>query len=71
MKVGFTVDSLNLIAHLHAQADDPGTLFGLALMHTILQKVAKRSIELNDKKMLDYMMRLHLVEKKETGDEGK
>ena len=68
MKLCFTVDALHIIEQAHAEADHPGMVFGLALIHTILQKVAKRAIELNDKQMFGYMERLHLVEKtKETG----
>lgn len=67
MNVGFTVDALHLIELVHAEADDPGIAFGLALIHGILQKVAKRAIELNDKEMLGYMKKLHLIEAAERG----
>ena len=71
-KIGFSVDALHIIEQVHAEATAPGIVFGLALMHCILQKVAKRAIELNDKEMLGYMKKLHLVEEtKETGDGGK
>ena len=72
MKVGFTVDALHIIELAHVEADDPGIALGLALMHGILQKVAKRAVELNDKEMLGYMKKLHLIEEtKETGDGSK
>ena len=31
MKLGFTVDALNIIEQAHAEADAPGMVFGLAL----------------------------------------
>lgn len=72
MKIGFTVDALYIIEQAHAEADAPGIAFGLKLMHGILQKVAKRAIEVNDEEMLGYMKKLHLVEEtKETGDGSK
>jgi len=61
-KIGFTVDSLHLLEQLHAEADHPGIKFGIAIIHSVLQHVAKRAIQLNDKKMLGYMMTLHLVD---------
>lgn len=64
-KIGLTVDALHIIEMVAEEADAPGIIIGLQLVHGLLQKVAKRAIELNDKKMLGYMEKLHLVEKKE------
>lgn len=63
--VGFTVDALHLIEVVAEKADAPGVLLGPQLLHGLLQKVAKRAIELDDKEMLGYMEKLHLVEKTE------
>lgn len=62
-KVGFTVDALHIIELVAEEADAPGIILGLELLHGLLQKVAKRAVELNDKEMLGYMEKLHLVEK--------
>lgn len=64
-KIGFTVDALHLIEVVAQEADTPGVLLGLQLLHGLLQKVAKRAVELDDKEMLGYMEKLHLVEKEE------
>lgn len=67
MKLKFSVDALHIIEQTAAEAEAPGIVFGLQLMHGLLQKVAKRAVELDDKEMLGYMERLHLVEKEEGG----
>ncbi len=69
--VGFRVDALHVIETMAELARDeagvcaPGMIIGLQLMHGLLQRVAERAVELNDKKMLELMERLHLVEKVE------
>ena len=69
--VGFSVDALHIIETMAELARDeagvcaPGMIIGIQLMHGLLQRVAERAVELNDKKMLGYMERLHLVEKTE------
>lgn len=62
-KIGFSVDALHIIKQVHAEATAPGIAFGLAMIHGILQKVARRAITLGDPEMLGYMERMHLVEK--------
>lgn len=71
MKLQFSVDALHIIEQMAAEAEAPGIVFGLQLMHCLLQKVAERAVELNDKKMLGYMMRLHLVDEVEKKEGGK
>ena len=68
MKLKFSADALHIIEQVAAEAEAPGIVFGLQLMHGLLQKVAKRAVELDDKEMLVYMERLHLVEKVEGGE---
>ena len=62
-KVEFTVDALHIIELVAEEADSVSIVLGLQLIHGLLQKVAKRAVELNDKEMLGYMEKLHLVEK--------
>ena len=69
-KIGFTVDALHLIEVVAEEADAPGVLLGLQLLHGLLQKVAKRAVEIDDKEMLGYMERLHLVEKQKEATDG-
>lgn len=61
--IGFTVDALHIIEMVAEEADAPGIIIGLELIHGLLQKVAKRAVELDDPEMLGYMEKLHLVEK--------
>ena len=65
MKLQFSVDALHIIEQVAAEAEAPGIVFGMQLMHCLLQKVAERAVKLNDKKMLELMERLHLVERVE------
>lgn len=62
-KIGFSVDALHIIEQVHAEATAPGIIFGLALIHGLLQKVASRAITLGDAELLGYMEMMHLVEK--------
>ena len=64
-KVRFSVNALHILELVHAKETEPGIIFDLVLIHSILQKVAERAIELNDEDMLGYMCRLHLVEVEE------
>lgn len=63
MKVRFSVDALHILENVAQEAEEPEIVFGVSLMHALLQKVASRAIELNDRKLLEHMERMCLVER--------
>lgn len=67
----FTVDSLHLLEQLFeemSQADGSiGIAFGCKLLHSLLQRVAERAVELDDPKLHVLMMKMHLY----TVEDGK
>ena len=63
MKLRFSVDALHVLEKVAQEAEAPGIVFGVALMHELLQKVASRAIELGDRELLEHMERMGLVER--------
>lgn len=63
MKLRFSVDALHVLEQVAQEAEAPGIVFAVSLMHGLLQKVASRAIEIGDRELLEYMERMCLVER--------
>jgi len=61
----FTCDALHSLEVAHAllaEAGETGAAMGLQFIHGLLQKIAARAIELDDKKLHVLMLKLHLYD---------